>query len=1011
MTHMRMTVSGCCVAALLLSPGIFAAERVVLRSIADNYAYATPWSSSAPEDSEAFDNHGGESQIVLKGREYFTLMLFDVSAVKGMVVERATLRLYLRSNPSGYPLSTVGLSTLSGNGPWAEGAQSPGRRAARGESNYYWARNGEQPWAYVGSDLSDVTFGSGGSLYTYVSPRDAGGGWYEIDVPPAFVYALTSGDQYGWVLSDERGQTWSRYSLSSREQTSTQPALIVEGTRAEQPRPGPVVSLRSGEAVFESTPEEARALGRTTLRPGSAVLHFGGAGGVRYELRYSREPVDEANFSSATPAPRWMLDPIAPKREPMAVSNALRDEVNAIVEDLEPAAVYYFAARATGSDGQSGPVSALGAYRAYSRTWPSLLEATAPAAPAGETSAAPWVWAVPELVKIDPRTGALVEQDDYPGHRASNPVWDASTATVRLSGARNEFVAFQLAVEAPRPLSAVNLSVAEPLFADASLPGIFRSTSAVQFYREWFVPDDQDTSPSRPWYPDPLIPLAGAFDIPARDNAVPGQTVQPAFVDIYIPHDAAPGLHTGRLRVTAAPDLVQDVIVQVEVLPFTLPDQLNFTVDLNAYGGVGSGYNVRTGTPEYRALVHSYHRMAHLHRANLDVLGYSHSGSVEPDYSPPLTGEGGDTRVADWTDWDAHFGPLASGAAFADLPRAGVPVPNLYLNFFENWPGDLRANYKWDNYPRPSTTQEYKDMIARHGLEAGPVEEGLTQAYQDRFSAVAADFAAHFRERGWTSTRYLVYFNNKYYYKDPAQGGRGVSWWLLDEPNFRDDFRALSFLGWLAKRGLRDYPDVPILFRTDISYIDFSRDLLTGQVDIQCTSKRFFSRNRYLMDHRDRLGASYWNYASTNHPRESNVAMRSWCWRVWAAGGDGIVPWNAVVGSQAWERAEPLTVFYTGTKLGRNEPFGSLRLKAYRRGQQDVEYLVLLSRQPGWDREAVAKAVADASIGDLNLEGLRRRVASTIAAPAETPDSGGTLRESAPMPAGAKPASGRASSR
>jgi hypothetical protein len=977
--------SKCCLAALLLSQGVFAAERVTCKSIADTYAYATPWNSTTPEDSEAFDNHGGESQVVLKGREYTTLMLFDVSAVKGMVIEKATLRLYLRSNPSGYPLSMVGLSTISGNGPWAEGSQSPGRRAAAGESNYYWARNGSQPWAYAGSDLSDVVFGLGGSLYAYLLPRDAGSGWYELDIPPAFVYALTSGDQYGWALTDERGQTWSRYSMSSREQSATQPALIVEGVREEQPAPGTVAPLMTGDGIFESTPEQARALGRTTLRPGSAILRFGGAGGARYELRYSRNPIDETNFSAATAVPRWMLDPTAPKPRPMATSNSLCDEVNAVVEGLEPAALYYFAAQATGVDGKTGPVSALGTYRAYDRAWPALADAAAVEVSGGDTPAAPWVWAVPELVKIDPRTGALREQGDYPEHRAANPVWNASSATVRLSGARNEFVAFQLAVEAAQPLSGVNVTVEEPLFGEATMPEIFRYAGAVHLYREWFVPDDQDTSPLRPWYPDPLIPLGAPFNVPATDNAVPGQTVQPVFVDVYIPHDAAPGIHTGRLRVTAAPDLAQDIRVEVEVLHLTLPDKLNFTVDLNAYSNVNSGWGIRTGTPEYRVLVRSYHRLAHLHRANLDVLGYSHSGNVEPDYSPPLEGDGSDTKVADWTDWDAHFGPLVSGQAFTDLPRAGVPVPNLYLNFFENWPGDLRTAYQWDNYPRPSTTQEYNQTIARHGLEAGPIEEGFSQAYQDRFSAVAADFAAHFRERGWTSTRYLVYFNNKYFYKDPAQGGRGISWWLFDEPNFRDDFRAISFLAWLAKRNLGDFPDVPILFRTDISYIDFGRDLLTGQVDIQCTSKRFFTRNRYLMDHRDRLGASYWNYASTNHPRDSNIAMRSWCWRVWAAGGDGVVPWNAVAGSQAWDRAEPLTVFYTGTKFGSNEPFGSLRLKAYRRGQQDVEYLVLLAQKPGWDREAVQKAIGEAGIAEASLEELRRRVASTLSEPVGEP--------------------------
>jgi hypothetical protein len=128
--------------------------------------------------------------------------------------------------------------------------------------------------------------------------------------------------------------------------------------------------------------------------------------------------------------------------------------------------------------------------------------------------------------------------------------------------------------------------------------------------------------------------------------------------------------------------------------------------------------------------------------------------------------------------------------------------------------------------------------------------------------------------------------------------------------------------------------------------------------------------------------------------------MRAWCWRVWLNGGDGVLPWNAVSGAQAWERAEPLTVFYPGSKFGRNEPYASLRLKAYRRGQQDIEYLLLLARKRGWDREAAAHAAAEElklsgdvrqadeedagairfdNLKDADLEAVRMRVARALA--------------------------------
>jgi hypothetical protein len=88
-----------------------------------------------------------------------------------------------------------------------------------------------------------------------------------------------------------------------------------------------------------------------------------------------------------------------------------------------------------------------------------------------------------------------------------------------------------------------------------------------------------------------------------------------------------------------------------------------------------------------------------------------------------------------------------------------------------------------------------------------------------------------------------------------------------------------------------------------------------------------------------------------------------------------------------------------GKKFGLNEPFGCLRLKAFRRGEQDVEYMILLARKKGWDREAVARAVAGAldlseearrqyeedagtirfdRIADAQLDQLRLRVAAAL---------------------------------
>ena len=193
-----------------------------------------------------------------------------------------------------------------------------------------------------------------------------------------------------------------------------------------------------------------------------------------------------------------------------------------------------------------------------------------------------------------------------------------------LHGGRNEFLAFQLAVESASSLSGVEVSVSKPLFETSKLPQVFEKIGAVQLSREWFVPDDVKPGPNREWYADALVPLK-PLSVPCEDNPVPGQTVAPVFVDIYVPHDAAPGNHSGELLVRAT-GFEKRIRIQMEVLPLTLPDMLNFEVDLMAYTAVPSPAGMERGTPEYRALVRGYHRVAHLNRDKSQRPSDTHSG-------------------------------------------------------------------------------------------------------------------------------------------------------------------------------------------------------------------------------------------------------------------------------------------------------------------------------------------------------------------------------------------------
>jgi hypothetical protein len=84
----------------------------------------------------------------------------------------------------------------------------------------------------------------------------------------------------------------------------------------------------------------------------------------------------------------------------------------------------------------------------------------------------------------------------------------------------------------------------------------------------------------------------------------------------------------------------------------------------------------------------------------------------------------------------------------------------------------------------------------------------------------------------------------------------------------------------------------------------------------------------------------------------------------WAMNTNGIMPyWTTLNGSgDAWRRANPMAVFYSGVNYAGGGkslplPIASVRMKIMRRCQQDIEYLHLLAGTAGWDRPRARRAL------------------------------------------------------
>jgi len=417
--------------------------------------------------------------------------------------------------------------------------------------------------------------------------------------------------------------------------------------------------------------------------------------------------------------------------------------------------------------------------------------------------------------------------------------------------------------------------------------------------------------------PDPLVTVKGAL--------TSRQPCAALIADLYVPHGTPAGRHTGTLTLTKGGESLQ-IAIEVNVWDFTLPDYLSFVPEMNSYG---------LPSPEL-----GYYRLGHIHRTCVNALPYSQSGSVR--HAPKWDG----TKL-DWSDWDKRFGPLLDGSAFADLPRKGVPVDCFYLPLHENWPCNIFKAYNGSYW----------------------ADRAFPPQYRGTFVKVSRLFAEHFARKGWNDTFLEFYLNNKSNFKSRGWS-RGSSPWILDEPASFQDYWALRWFATAFHEGAAPARGRTKLgYRIDISRPQWERDCLEPLVDFYVCSGVFRKYRRMILDRQRRNGMVVFEYGSSNPIEAPNVQPAAWCVSAWCLGADGVLPWQTIGRDASWDTADQLSIFYPGRRVGSREPIPSVRLKAYRRGQQDVEYLTMLTQHLGAPRWAVGRAVRQ----QLRLAGAARK--------------------------------------
>lgn len=444
--------------------------------------------------------------------------------------------------------------------------------------------------------------------------------------------------------------------------------------------------------------------------------------------------------------------------------------------------------------------------------------------------------------------------------------------------------------------------------------------------------------------PPRVFRLLALGDGPGRDPLAPA-TVGPVegrttfVLEWDVGPEAEPGARAGRVRTGH------------DVLPFTLrvsPSVLarapTFQCSLNTYGSPGGALGDAEGSPEFVRLERDAYRLAHAHRCTLTPLPYSQSGQVEASHVPVRRDDG----VWDWSAYDARIGPLLDGSAFADLPRGAVPLDHVYLPLHENWPLPIAAHYA------------YRGTVADHWRDAPPIEAAFPEAYAARWREATTAFVTHARARGFTRTRFLAYLNNKVLYRER---GRGTSWWLLDEPAYRDDFLALAWFGRLFRDGVAAAGPGPgqFLFRIDLSRPEWRRDHLDGLVGLVVTN-RWGDRGATIRETARAFGEAGWSYGEAPAPDRAAVETWAWCLRAALAGADGLVPWDSIGRQESWAQPEGTALILParpGMALGW---YPTLRLKALRAATEAAELVQQVESRLGWTRAEIAAALDRAGI-------------------------------------------------
>ncbi len=448
------------------------------------------------------------------------------------------------------------------------------------------------------------------------------------------------------------------------------------------------------------------------------------------------------------------------------------------------------------------------------------------------------------------------------------------------------------------------------------------------------------------YYPDILVPLelVPSFSIAAGQN-------QSIWGDIYIPKGTPAGTYTGVVSIKENGSLTASVPVSLTVQPFTLPDTpsvkgLTF-LDANEISSrfKGPGY-INWQTPDGQQVKHIvdvYWQLFHRHR--LDLFGGETEAPGVVGIHPLFQGR--------------YNGSLYTPANGYDGPGAGVGNTIYAIGPYGSW---SRL------FSDASSMQASADAIGNW--------------FVSNFPNVTV--FSYLMDEPWPANFPVV---------------ENWSKWLAQDPGNGHIIQSMSTIGLNATS----------LFIPDLHIVAAAN--MMGECPFYspnaCDNTAFTSGA--LADHLAKPGRQYWQYggghpgSGTTNTEDEGVAMRTWPWIQaklginrwfsWLANLDG--PMNHFQSACTWDCGNlafdlvwgqqspglPYTngngvIVYPGTdkadpadSYNVNGPFASLRLKEWRRGTEDGDYITIARSIDPVATNAIVARVMPAAVWENHAPG------------------------------------------